>query len=503
MILLKQKKPNIVLILADDMGYGDISCLNKESKIKTRNIDQLAREGKIFTDGHAASSVCTPSRYSLLTGRYCWRTRLKKWVLKPFDYHLIEENRLTLPQMLKDNGYDTVMVGKWHLGMDWPLKDRVSRDDFRELLSVPRKEEGRNKPIADRIDFSKPIGNGPCDYGFDYYFGVDIPNFPPYCFIENNRTVGLPVEDKPDDMYGDPGPMLPGWKLEEIMPALTRKAVNYINEKGHKQKDNPFFLYLSLTAPHTPITPLDEFKGKSKAGDYGDFVYQVDHTVGEVIQALKRNGLYESTLLIVSSDNGSPGRTDSVSSPGSLLQDYGHNPSYIFRGMKADTWDGGHRIPFIVSWPGKVEKGSICDEMISLIDLMATFSDIQGIELPEGAAEDSNNILPLLSHKFLSTEKGEADLKSCREVLIHHGGNGLFAIRRGNWKLITGTNSGGFSDFIDDSIKSSFDSPGQLYNLKYDISESNNLYNDNPEIVEELTALLLDIVNSKGQNVFV
>ena len=458
-------RPNIIFVLADDMGYGDLNCQNPESKIPTPNLDALAGEGIRFTDAHSPTAVCTPTRYSILTGRYCWRTRLNKGVLKPWDQPLINPNRLPVSEFLKNHGYNTACIGKWHLGMDWPTIDGK--------LPQP-------KGMPKNIDFSKPIKNGPLSHGFDYYFGVDVPNYPPYCYIENDRTVGIPTVPKPKDMFGAPGPMLDGWNLTKILPDLTKKAVDYIDQKA--KSGNPFFLYFPLTAPHTPITPAAQFKGKSKAGDYGDFVYQVDDTVGQVMKTLKRNGIEEKTLIIFTSDNGSPARdgTDMCGETGSVRR-FGHNPSWLLRGMKADTWDGGHRIPFIARWPGRIKPYTTSDETISLIDFMATVATIIGDKLPGNAGEDSYNILPALSGQKLS--------KPIREATVHHSGDGMFAIRQGKWKLILGRGSGGFSK--PRRIEPEGSEPkGQLYNLEEDISETINLYNQRADIVKHLEKLL-------------
>lgn len=445
--------PSILFILADDMGYGDLACQNPDSKIPTPHLDRLAKEGMLFTDAHSPSAVCTPTRYGILTGRYCWRTELKSGVLGPWDRPLIEPDRLTLPTFLKRHGYETACIGKWHLGWDW---------------------QGRGKDI----DFSKPIPGGPTSRGFDYYFGTAVPNYPPYCFIENDRTIGIPSEEKPKSMFGHPGPMLKGWKLEEILPALTRKAVEYIKADRSGSKDKPFFLYLSLTAPHTPIAPTFEFRGKSKAGAYGDFVHQVDASVGQVLKTLDESGLAESTLVLFTSDNGSPGR-DGTSMCGVVnsVRKFGHNPSHVFRGIKADVWDGGHRVPFIARWPGYVKPGSKCDELVCHIDLMATCAALLGFQLPDNAGEDSCDILPAF--------RGEVRDKPIREALVHHSGNGMFAIRNRKWKLILGRGSGGWSGSGEKT-----DPAVQLYDMSRDASETGNLCDQHPDVVERMTQLL-------------
>lgn len=475
----RKTHPNIVYFLADDLGYGDLACQNPESKIPTPNIDRLAAEGIRFTDAHSPAAVCTPTRYGILTGRYCWRTQLKSGVLWPWDAPLIEAGRLTVPSLLKRHGYHTACVGKWHLGWDWPTKDGTRIND-----AVP---QGKSDPKlreswGDKIDFTKPIANGPTTRGFDYYFGTAVPNFPPYCFIENDRTVGIPTETKPKEMFGQPGPMLPGWKLEEILPRLGDKAVEYIHARA-EAPDTPFFLYFASPAPHTPIVPTEQFFGTSDAARYGDFVCEVDWTVGRILKALDETGLADTTIVIFSSDNGSPARNgENASGPvGSVLKDTGHNPSWILRGMKADIWDGGHRVPFIARWPGEIPKGTVSNDLICQSDLLATCAALLGESLPADAGEDSCNILPAMLR--------EAREEPIHEAVVHHSGNGVFAIRQGKWKLITHLGSGGWT-------KPTTEKPvpggpkGQLYDMSQDISERRNLWLEHPDVVKSLTALL-------------
>ncbi|MBN1589878.1 MAG: arylsulfatase, partial [Pirellulales bacterium] len=351
------QRPNIVFILADDLGFGDPGCYNPESKIPTPNIDRLATQGMRFTDAHSASSVCTPTRYGLLAGRYCWRTRLKKYVLSTYGMPLLETERVTLAEMLKSHGYATTCIGKWHLGMAWQRND--GKQTPASANRVPDKV----------IDLSKPVLNGPCDHGFDSYFGTDIPNFPPYCFIQDDRIVGpTPDRPKPKSMFGLPGRMQKGWKLERILPTLGEKAVAYIRDRAANDKNEPFFLYLPLTAPHTPIVPNQAFHGKSQATRYGDFVAEVDAVVGDVLAALNEAGLTENTIVVFTSDNGSPGRNgENASGPtGSCFRDSRHNPSGPWRGRKGDIHEAGHRVPLIVRWPGHVRPDSVSDELICL-----------------------------------------------------------------------------------------------------------------------------------------
>ncbi len=477
--------PNIVIILADDLGYGDPQVYNSESKIPTPNIDNLAKQGMRFTDAHTPSSVCTPTRYGLLTGRFAWRTELKKSVLWMWDKPLIAPDRLTFPKMLKTKNYTTACIGKWHLGWRWPanagegyMNDTIPIGDYGL--------KGRNG-LWKFIDFTKPLGGGPLEAGFDYYFGDDVPNFAPYTFFENNTLVKTPDLNKPNDMYGGLGPMAEGWKLEEVMPEITKRAVSYIEEQS--QKDQPFFLYFALTAPHTPIAPTDDFKGKSEAGLYGDFVHEVDWSVGQIVEALKKSGKLENTLLIFTSDNGSPQR-DGTNKGGAIasVKKYGHDPSRPWRGMKADIWEGGHRVPFIASWPGKIEEGAISDQVICLTDVMSSVASILGIEKGSKSMEDSYDISPIL----FGTDQ------PVRENIVHHSIDGTFAIRQGPWKLILGKDSGGFSRNLKiDGIP--VDADGQLYDLSNDPGELNNLYAQHPEIVMDLTGIL-DQYKSSGRS---
>jgi arylsulfatase A-like enzyme len=446
--------PNIVYILADDMGYGDPQCLSPQSKIPTPNMDRLASEGMLFTDAHAPSAVCTPSRYGILTGRYCWRSRLKKGVLLPWDERLIEPGRLTVADLLKQHGYSTACIGKWHLGVNY------QKDD------------------SGNWDFTKPIQDGPNTVGFDYYFGMTgSANYPPYCFVENDHTIGIPSIPKPGWMFGTAGPMFPGWTPEDILPTLTKKAVQYI----HQQADNRFFLYFPLTAPHLPIAPSREFQGTTKAGPYGDFVAEIDWTIGEVIKALDQRGLRDNTLVIVTSDNGSPGVAYSWAPNYTELYEYGHNSSGPWRGIKSDVWDGGHRIPFMARWPKRIRAGGVCNDTICLTDLMATCAAMVGARLPDDAGEDSYNIMPLLEGKVLG--------KPLREATVHHSGAGMFALRQNPWKVVFGLGSGGFTK--PQWIEPGPNGPkGQLYNLVVDPQEEENVWDKYPEVVNRLRQLL-------------
>jgi arylsulfatase A-like enzyme len=369
------------------------------------------------------------------------------------------------------NGYRTACIGKWHLGWKWPFKAQYLDSDKKQRRNITRSG-------IDFIDWSKPITAGPLACGFDYYFGDDVPNFPPYVFIENERTLGVPTELKPKEMFGARGPMLPGWELESVMPTITRKAVEWI-DKSAKMKD-PFFLYFALTAPHKPIVPTEEFNGKSNAGKYGDFVVEVDWSVGEVLKALERNRLQENTLVIFTSDNG-PERFAY-----STIQQYKHYSMGQLRGVKRDTWEGGHRVPFIARWDGKIKAGTVNDEVICLVDMLATLAAAAGAKFHETAGEDSYSIMPALLGKKLKSR--------IREATVLHGEKGTFAIRKGDWVLIDAPS--GDSKRIEPAwFKAErgyheHDFPVELFNLKDDQTQRQNLYRKFPEKVEELKILL-------------
>ncbi len=468
------RRPNIVFILADDLGYGDLGCYNKDSKIPTPHLDRLASEGMRFTDAHAPDSVCTPTRYALLTGRYAWRSRLQRGVLGPWDKPLITSDRLTVAMLLKQHGYATACIGKWHLGMGWPTKDGTAPTSWTNPLS--------------NVDFAKAITDGPTTRGFDFYFGTDVPNYPPYCFIENDRTVGAPT--LPDtgraEGFNRPGPMVPGWKLVNILPELTTRAVKWVEDSA--KADKPFFLYLPLTSPHYPVVPSPEFKGKSKVGDYGDFVMQTDWTVGQVLDALQRTGAAANTLVCFTSDNG-PEITGEVK-PGAYdrVTEFQHYSMGALRGAKRDLWEGGHRVPFLARWPGKIKAGTVSGETICHVDFMATVAALLGAKLPDTAAPDSFNLLPVLF--------GEPLTRPAHEAVVHHAASGKFAIRKGDWVLVdarSGDDNGAKGEpawLRKERGYTSHDEPGELFNVREDVSERRNQFAEHPEIVRELKALL-------------
>jgi arylsulfatase A len=462
--------PNIVYILADDLGIGDVSCFNENGKINTHNIDSIAKAGIKFTDAHSGSSVCTPTRYGVMTGRYAWRTRLKNRVLGGWSKPLMKPDRMTVASMLKASGYNTGCVGKWHLGWEWALTDEKANTENWDM-------------DAKNVDFTKPIKRGPRYYGFDYYFGISGSlDMAPFVYVENDMATALPDRISPgskDKTFTRKGAIAPNFKHVEVLPKITEKAVNFVESQS---ADKPFFMYFPLTAPHKPILPSKEFQGKSGLNEWGDFVLQVDWTVGQVLDALKRKGFEDNTLVIITSDNGATPGADFGE-----LKELGHNPSSVFRGFKADIFEGGHRVPFIAKWPGKIPPGSASDEVICLTDLMATAAEIVDYDLPDSAAEDSVSILPVLLSKNYN--------KPLREATVHHSINGSFSIRKGKWKLELCPGSGGWSSPRPNSKEAKPLPPIQLYNLETDIKEKTNLQHKHPDIVSQLTKLLQSYVD--------
>ena len=484
----KAAKPNIVIVLADDLGYADLGCYGPDSKIPTPNLDRLAAEGMRFTDAHSPSSVCTPTRYGLLTGRYCWRTVLTRGVLDGFDPPLIEPERLNLASMLKGQGYATACVGKWHLGMQWTRQDGTAVE-FRNFASGFR-------PGYD-VDYSKPVAGGPAAIGFDSYFGISASlDMSPYAFIDGDRTAGVPAVKTPLDrnlfMNQVPGVRTEDFTLEGVMPALAGRAASFIEDHARQKPGQPFFLYLPLSAPHLPVVPNAEYEGRSGAGKYGDFVVEVDAVAGRVMTALEDAGVADDTLFFFTSDNGGLWHWwdyqeaddlahGEITPRGEYVKGFGHRSNGDLRGTKADIWEGGHRVPFIVRWPGRVKAQSVTGHLVCLTDLMATLAEITGADLPAGAAEDSFSLAPVLLDRAPATP--------VREAIVHHSSQGMFSIREGDWKLVLGRGSGGFS--TPRQLKPQAGEPdGQLYNLREDPQETKNVYPDHPEIVERLTRLL-------------
>ena len=476
---MTQQRPNIIYIFADDMGFGDMGCNNPDSKIPTPNLDRLAGQGMRFTDAHATSSVCTPSRYSVLTGRYAWRSRLKSGIVWSWDSPLIEPDRLTVAGLLKQQGYATHCIGKWHLGWDWITRDGENAGELLPFGQMDADIWHQRVAMGEKIDYTRPLRGGPVDHGFDNYFGVDVPNMPPYTWFEDDHLAPLPTVEKPADMYGSRGLMAEGWSLEAMIPEFTRRAVSLI-EEGR----DPFFLYFPLTSPHSPTVPNEQFKGMSGAGRYGDFVCEVDWVVGEVMRALDRSGKADNTLLIFTSDNGpEPGACDEQGAY-DRVHTTGHYSMGPWRGVKADIWEGGHREPFVARWPAVIPAGTVCEQLVGLGDLMATCAEIVGAPLPENAGEDSVSMLPLLQG---NTEQ------PTRTHVVHHSAGGAFGIRSKDWVLLDAP-SGGFHQepdwFREERGYTPHDQPGELFCLSSDATEKHNLYGECPEIVRELSRLL-------------
>ena len=388
---------------------------------------------------------------------------------------------------MQESGYYTACIGKWHLGWNWAMKDGGRPNDEIEFGEMD--DEGRQK-LETRIDFSSRIAGGPTDRGFNHYFGVDVPNFPPYTWFEDERISEIPTVPKPDQMYGHAGIAVPDWSLEAVVPELTRRAVGVIESRA--QKDEPYFLYFPLTSPHSPIVPNDQFKGMSGAGPYGDFVCEVDWVIGEVMAALDRTGTADNTLIIFTSDNGPERQTGDDIGVYNRIPEYNHYSMGDLRGMKRDAWEGGHRVPFIARWPAVTPAGAVCDQSTVLGDLMATCADIVGMCPEEGEGEDSISMLPLL--------QGDID-KPVRSFAVHHSCNGRFAIRKGGWVYIDSPTGGDNEEpewFMQQRGYRPHNLPGELFNLDDDLGERLNLYAERPEIVEELAALLKQV---KGDDV--
>lgn len=456
-----------MIILADDLGVGNIQAHFPENKIATPYLDRFSGESMRFTNAHSGSAVCTPTRYGLLTGRYAWRTRLQEWVLGCYEPPLIAADRLTLPGFLSENGYATACIGKWHLGWNWQGPQPNTMD---ERANIHRTK---------RWDYTKPVLNGPTTRGFDYYFGTDLPNMPPFTFIENDRVVEQPTSKfvyVPNDGRSlpsqfDGNPMAPDWKFDQILPDITQRAVDYIHDQATQEE--PFFLYFPMTSPHTPIVPTTRFKGKSGISLVADFVMETDWSAGQVIQALEEAGIAEDTLVIFTSDNGH------LPTEWNELVDAGHFPSGPYRGRKADIWEGGHRVPFMIRWPRRIKAGAVSDDILSLNDIFATCSELLGVKLPPDAGEDSISFLP--------TALGESD-QPHRDHVVSHSVGGEFAYMEGPWKVVfrnetTNRNqSRGKPRIV------------ELYNLQSDIDESDNRYETEPEIAERLSQNLRKVI---------
>jgi arylsulfatase A len=468
--------PNIVILYADDMGFGDLAIQNPDTRIPTPHLDRLAREGTRFTDAHSSSGICTPSRYALLTGRFHWRKFHS--IVNSFGPPVFDAE-LTLPAMLRRQGYRTACIGKWHLGWDW---DAIKRPGA--------KADPKTGYAPDAFDWSRRIPGGPLDRGFDYYFGDDVPNFPPSTWFENDRVLqapDAPLTITPQTAEGAwearPGPMVTDWDFYGVMPRLTEKAAGWI--AAQRDRPGPFFLYVPFTSPHAPIVPAPEFVGKSKAGGYGDFVVQTDDTVGRILQALQDHGFADNTIVIFSADNG-PERYAY-----DRIRNFQHRSSGPLRGLKRDLWEGGHRVPFVVRWPGHVAAGEISAALTSQVDLMATLAAVTGFSLPAGTAEDSHDLLPVWTRRAPSP----------RQAIVHNTMANGYALRSGPW-LYVAAKSGAVTPvppwFNMENGYAADDQPGELYNLNEDLAQKNNLFARQPEKVAELQAQLTTI-RGQGQ----
>ena len=420
--------PNVVIILADDLGYGDISCQNPDSRIRTTWIDRLAGEGVRFTDAHSASGVSSPSRYSLLTGRYHWRGHLKNGIISQWGDPAIEEGRMTIASMLRERGYATACIGKWHLGQVWPFRPGLGQHDSSKTSWSNISMNGKENWGPDAFDWSMPIKEGPTTRGFDYYFGTGTINFPPYTWIENDRVLETPSvmldlgDSKPPEGSWEcrPGPAVPGWEITLVPGKLTEKAVAWIN--GRKGSEKPFFLYYALPSPHAPIIPEEQFRGSSQAGAYGDYVVQTDMAVGRVMEALRLNEFEKNTIIIFTSDNG----PETYAYP--RIKNYYHYSMGNWRGLKRDLWEGGNRVPFIVRYPGIIKPSSVSSQLICQTDILATIAAFTGSAIPYNAGEDSYDMsLAMTNDKLPGT---------IRESVVYHTINGNYAIRKGDWVLI-------------------------------------------------------------------
>lgn len=469
--------PNIICILADDLGYGDVQCLNPErGKIPTPQMDKIAAEGMTFTDAHTTSSVCTPTRYSLLTGRYNWRTTLQRSVLNGYGEALTKPDRVTVPSFLKEHNYNTAMIGKWHLGLGLPTIDGKKAAASKDLRGKLNKDAYPPEEISN-IDWQGTITGGPVDLGFDSWYGISASlDFPPYVWIRDRNFIASGTHVK---AFHRLGPASEDFEAIDVLDKLLDESVKYISEYD---SEKPFFAYLPLPSPHTPIVPTKKWQGKSGLNSYGDFVMQTDDFVGRIDQALKDKGISENTILIVTSDNGCSKRADFP-----LLESKGHFASAQYRGSKSDIWEGGHRVPFLVKWPAVIKAGSVSDDLVCQIDLLATCAELVGKELPKNAGEDSESILPIF--------KGEQPNFS-RKGIVHHSVSGYFAYRQGNYKLILSRGSGGWTSPNEGKAKELGHPEGQLYDLAADPGEQNNLYLKQPETVAALLSQFTDYVNA-------
>ena len=487
--------PNIVVILADDMGYGDVQAINRDSKIPTPHLNRLADQGVSFTDAHTPSAVCTPTRYGLLTGRYCWRSRLKSGVLNGYGTPLIEPDRPTIASFLKSHGYRTGIVGKWHLGLDFSRLPRPGKTSSAKQAAKPgqkkKNKKKRRRAASPLLDFTKPILDGPNRRGFDDSLVIPASlDFPPYVYVRNTRITSSTTIDQPAVKFPGflrRGPRGKDLVMSDCLDHLKQQAIAFLEQRAREPK-TPFFLYFPLTAPHKPVLPHPRFRGKTQLGPYGDFIAQVDDTVGAVLQAIDRTGLASNTLVIYTSDNGSfmrrrdqPDARDHVDDPSiQAFRSDRHQSNRHLRGTKADIWEAGHRVPFLARWPGHIKPGSRNAATICLTDLFATFADSIGKELPKAAAPDSYSFLAQLIGKGTPHR---------RPPVIHHSAAGMFAIRDGRWKLVLGNGSGGRQA----PRGRPFAKPYFLADLVADPSEKTNLADKHPDIAIRLEKAALRI----------
>lgn len=480
-------KPNIIIIFADDMGYGDVSILNPEARTFTPHLDNLVRNGVTFSNAHASASVCTPSRYGLLTGRYAWRSASGGHVVSGFGEPVIEEGRNTIASLLKKDGYTTACIGKWHLGLDWQTKDPADKAIY------------DNNSGFSNVDYTRPVSQGPNDYGFDYSFihpaSLDMP---PYVFLRNHQTINTDIvltsDIYPDrledteyawdkkhtaehDVYWDKGvwwrrgEISSTFKVETCLTEILNEGLSFMERQATERLNEPFFMYLPLTGPHTPWMPAESFKGKSSIGTYGDFILNIDHVVGQVTAKLRSLGIAENTMIVFSSDNGAywPQTEEELQN---------HAANWGRRGQKGDVWDGGHRVPLIISWPSQIQSPRVYDHLLSLTDLFATFAELTGQQLPENSGEDSFSFLHVLN--------GNTD-KATRSSMIHQSSAGMYSLRTEAWKYIDGLGSGGFT--APSTVDPKAGGPkGQLYRMESDSLEAENLFLQHPEVVKTLKA---------------
>lgn len=464
-VIAQSPHPNVIVILADDMGLDSVARFNDKLSLKTPAIDRLATEGMSFLDAHSTSAVCSPTRYSVLTGRYNWRSRLKKGIVGQWERTLIEDQRITIAELFQSNGYRTACIGKWHLGWNWP------------------KQGGGTTQQKNEIDFTQPITGGPIDHGFDSYFGDDVPNWPPYAWRQNDRIQGkISTTMKGGAMVGvGAGPAVEDWDFRAVLDEYTKRWHNYIVEQADDSK--PFFLYASMPSPHTPIAPHKDFQGRSGISEYADFLIQTDHAVGQILAALDKTDQSNDTLIFFTCDNGTSPKAGFEE-----LKEKGVHLNENWRGWKADAYEGGHRVPFVVRWPGQIAAGSESHETITLADIMATCADVLDDSLTDTTAEDSVSLLPVLQGRTVKTP--------LHETVVHHSISGHFAIRKGPWKLLLCAGSGGWSP-PREAVASKQNLPAvQLFHLQDDPKETNNLHGQHPDLVTQLKTDLQQLIEN-------